>query len=80
MFESSSAPLRRLSDNEYRNTVADLFPGIDIPAYVLAPDERLGGFDNLAEGQSASALGVELYAQAAEQIASAAVADLSKWS
>ncbi len=72
-------PLRRLTSNEYRNTVIELFPGITLPEQLPVEDERIGGFIGQAEGQSVSAVGVQRYAELAEAIGEAASLDLAAW-
>jgi hypothetical protein len=79
VFQASAAPLRRLSEREYRNTVADLFTGVALPALEVAPDARKDGFDNAAAGQAPSPLAVEQYERAARLVADAALADLGAW-
>jgi hypothetical protein len=74
-----SAPLRRLSNAEYRNTVRDLFQDVpDIAALVAtatgefpAEAESLG-FRNSAQFLTVQTLGGEKYMAAAEQLAEAA--------
>lgn len=73
---SGSAPLRRLSNAEYRNTVSDLFAAIpDFSSLVIgvtsefpAESESLG-FRNSAQFLTVQALLAEKYMDAAEQIA-----------
>ncbi|MCB9588153.1 MAG: DUF1592 domain-containing protein [Polyangiaceae bacterium] len=79
VFQSSSAPLRRLSPAEYRNSVSDLFPGVALPPLDTAPDTRVDGFTNNSSGQSASPLGVELYVKLSGDVATAAAQSLSSW-
>ena len=62
-------PARRLSHTEYRNTVRDLFPGLSLPDFQLAPDPTPTGFDNDAEALQPSALLVNQYNAAAVEIA-----------
>ncbi|MEM9193911.1 MAG: DUF1592 domain-containing protein [Myxococcota bacterium] len=69
---ASSAPIRRLGAREYRNTVAQLFPGIELPPVVLQSDTGIGGFSTNASGQGVTAQHVEAFALAAETIAEAA--------
>ncbi len=71
-------PLRRLSDREILNAVHDLFPSV--PASVVAalpalpPDVPVAGFDNAAEGQVPSDVGIARY----ESLANAYAADLTQ--
>ncbi len=79
VFQSSAAPLRRLSPTEYRNSVTDLFTGVTLPSLDTAPDTRVDGFTNNASGQSASSLGVELYVKLSTGVADAAAQSLASW-
>lgn len=72
-------PLRRLTVNEYRNTVAELFPGVTLPTQLPIDDERIGGFIGQADGQSVSAIGVQRYAELAETIGESAATSLASW-
>jgi len=72
-------PMRRLSHVEYRNTVRDLFGGIELPEVGLASDVQLFGFENNAELMVPSELLVEQYQGAAEVIAGAAMQDRNAW-
>lgn len=76
----TSAPLRRLTVEEYENTLATLFPGVELPALALIEDSRKDGFTNNVLAQGVSALAVERLEEAASSVASAAVAELSDWS
>lgn len=69
------APLRRLTNVEYDNTVRDLLGDTSKPASSFPPDENLSGF---AAGAAVSPLLAELYMTAGESLAKQAVADLSK--
>lgn len=60
---------RRLSHTEYRNTVRDLFPMIDVPDLDLVPDPTPRGFDNDGEAMQPSPLLVNQYNVAAVEIA-----------
>jgi Protein of unknown function (DUF1592)/Protein of unknown function (DUF1588)/Protein of unknown function (DUF1587)/Protein of unknown function (DUF1595)/Protein of unknown function (DUF1585) len=71
-----SAPLRRLTHWEYDNTIRDLL-GDDARRGTGFPTETSAtGFDNEAAGLQVSAMLAEEYMRAAEEIATAAVADL----
>ncbi|MEM7144237.1 MAG: DUF1592 domain-containing protein [Verrucomicrobiota bacterium] len=65
--------LRRLNQEEYRNTVRDLF-GINItvedPARSVPPDEVAHGFDNLGSALTISDLHIDAYLAAAEDVVS----------
>jgi hypothetical protein len=71
------APLRRLTRDEYNNTVRDLFGttlSIERPADRFPPEEIDHRFDNNADALTPSAPLIEAYMDAAEQI-SVAVSD-----
>ncbi len=72
-------PIRRLTVDEYRNTVAELLPGVPLPAQLPVPDERTGGFVGQAAGQSVSALGVQRYEELATTIGESAAASMGTW-
>src|SRR5262249_44069294 len=78
------APLRRLSNNEYRNTITDLFasvPGIgakvDPATQDFPPDPESLGFRNSADFLVVQSLGAQKYLDAAEQLAEAAAQSTS---
>jgi hypothetical protein len=62
-------PAKRLSHAEYRNTIRDLFRGLDVELPELASDPTPNGFDNDADALRASPLLVDQYAVAANRIA-----------
>ncbi|HEX7670567.1 MAG TPA: DUF1592 domain-containing protein [Polyangiaceae bacterium] len=70
------APLGRLTDLEYQNTVRDLFPGITVPAVSLPADNIVEGFDNNSKAQTPSPSLIEQYRASAQAIAAAAIAKL----
>jgi hypothetical protein len=72
-------PVRRLSHSEYQNAVADLFAGITLPKVTLLPDAKNSGFENNALSLTPSALLIEQYAKAAEDIAKTVTEQQSKW-
>lgn len=78
-FASTEAPVRRLTEVEYHNTVRDLFPGADLPEVELVASGRVNAFTNHAGGASVSPLAVERYAEGAATIAGAAVQQLDGW-
>src|SRR5689334_7793482 len=43
---AAPAPLRRLTNEEYNNTVRDLLGDRSRPADAFPPDETIGGFEN----------------------------------
>jgi hypothetical protein len=69
------SPLRRLSNSEYENTVADLFGKRGAGAFI--PEARVNGFDNNAEARVVSNTLAQQYFAAAEELAKGAVANLS---
>lgn len=79
LFGASQAPIRRLSQAEYNNTVASLFPGVSLPAAGPLGDDRIDGFLNNVGGQSVSPLGVQTYRELAENIGTVAVQQLAVW-
>ena len=60
--------LRRLTNQEYRNTVRDLVGHPFDPASRFLDDTELHGFDNLAENLELSTLHLQQYLNAAERI------------
>ncbi len=77
--QPGSAPLRRLSNNEYSNTLKDLFAGVDGVASVIDtvvatfPHESESlGFRNNASFLAVGSLVAQKYLDGAEQIAAAA--------
>ncbi len=63
-----TVPIRRLSHAEYRNSVRDLFPSLDVPQLALVADPQPYGFDNDAAALTASPLLVNQYNVAANLI------------
>jgi hypothetical protein len=61
------APLRRLTNEEYLNALADLFPSVKVTLPALPTDATVAGFDNAAEAQQPSDVRIARY----EAIASA---------
>ena len=66
-------PFRRLTRDQYDNTVRDLLGDTTRPARDFPPDETIGGFGS---GTAVSLLQTEQYMSAAELLAANAVADL----
>src|SRR5580698_117061 len=56
----------RLTNNQYLNTVQDLFPGATLPAVTLPNENVIDGFTNAASGQTVTSLLVSDYQSAAE--------------
>jgi len=73
---AAPAPIARLTNLEYRNTIADLFDGVDVPDLALPADNIVEGFDNNAKSQTPAPALIEAYRASAESIAAAATADL----
>ncbi|MEZ5965364.1 MAG: DUF1592 domain-containing protein [Planctomycetota bacterium] len=66
---SSPVPARRLSRSQYERAIADLF-GVEVPAAAEFPAEDLAhGFATMADALRFSAVHVEKYLAAAEQVA-----------
>jgi len=78
-LQASTAPVRRLTAQEYLNTVQDLFGGMAVPELDLPTDVRSDGFENGVLGQSASPLTVEQYRAAAKAVAAEVVSDIQSW-
>ena len=76
-IDPGNSPLRRLTGDEYNNTVRDLFPGAQIPTQAFSPDERVSGFEaNTVAG--VTELMAEEYQRAAEAVSEAVVANLDQ--
>ncbi len=73
------SPIRRLTPSQLQNTLVDLFPGASVGAVTLGPDALVHGFDNNAEGQSATALQVSQIHDSAFAATTAAMADTAGW-
>ncbi len=69
----ASEPLRRLSPEQYANTLRDLFPRVALPPLTLVPNQRGLEFDHLAEDQMASALWAYQVYKNASAVAAAVV-------
>ena len=65
---AAPAPLRRLTNEEYNNTVRDLLGDASRPADAFPPDEVVAGFENNTVAPVTQAL-VERYLDAAEALA-----------
>lgn len=74
---AAPAPLRRLTNEEYNNTVRDLLGDTSRPADAFAVDEAVGGFENNTVSPVTQAL-VERYMDAAEALAARAALRLDK--
>jgi len=71
--QPTSAPIRRLTRNEFNNTVAELLGDTTSPAVNLPPEVLGNGFSNDASQQTVSADLVSGYSDVAGDIASRAV-------
>ena len=74
---AAPAPLRRLTNEEYNNTVRDLLGDATRPADAFPPDEVVGGFENNTIAPVTQAL-VERYMGAAEALAATATSHVDK--
>ncbi len=70
------APLRRLTQAEYNNTVRDLLGDSSNPANSFPPDQKVGEFSNTAISLTVSPLLAQSYESAAETLAANAIANL----
>lgn len=70
-------PLRRLTNEEYNNTVRDLLGDTSRPADAFPPDEAVGGFENNTVAPVTQQL-VERYMAAAEALAASAVGQIDR--
>jgi hypothetical protein len=68
-------PIRRLTNDEYTSSVADLFPGFTMPQFAFLPDPKVLGFTNFSSSQTGSLVWAEQYEAAAEAIAKVVAAD-----
>ncbi len=69
-------PIRRLTREEFNNTVRDLVGDETHPADVLPAEEEVAGFNNQAGAFTTSALLVEQYMKVAEEVSARAVDNL----
>lgn len=74
---AAPVPLRRLTNEEYNNSVRDLLGDTSRPADAFPPDEAIGGFENNTVSPITQAL-VERYMEAAEGLAARAAERLDK--
>ena len=72
----SEAPIRRLTPEEYRQSVIDIF-GVDLntSSVVLPDDGRVRSFDNNASQQTTTVRHAQSYQHAAEFVSTAVLAD-----
>jgi len=71
------SPLRRLTREEYDNTVAELASDASKPGKDFPPEARALGFNNIADAQTVTTLLAEAYQTAAEGIAERATKNAS---
>jgi len=75
LVQVGPSPLRRLSDEEYLNALADLFPTQSPTLPALPPDIPVAGFENAAEAQEPSDVLIARYEAIANAYAAGAAAD-----
>jgi hypothetical protein len=75
--KAAPAPIARLTNLEYTNTLHSLLPGVTLPEISLPDDIVVEGFDNNAKAQTASPALIEQYSNNAEAVATAVTANLS---
>ncbi len=66
---AAPAPLARLTNREYDNTLHALFPAASLPATSLPTESKDDGFDNVARDQAPTAVWVEGYFNQATAVA-----------
>lgn len=76
-IDPGTTPLRRLTADEYHNSVRDLF-GVEVPTQTLTPDERVSGFEANVVAP-VTELMAEEYQRAAENISEALIAEDGVW-
>ncbi len=74
-FVVGPSPLRRLSNSEYANALADLFPSVHVDTPGLPNDTVVAGFENAAEAQKPSDVRVARYETIANLYAREATLD-----
>jgi hypothetical protein len=67
--KSAPAVVRRLTHNQYNQTVADLLGDQSRPADQFPQEDYINGFTNQAAGQSVTPVQEEAYSQAAQKLA-----------
>lgn len=70
-----TTPLRRLTEAQYRQALADLFPGVTLPTPDFPDETEVAGFVGNGAAQEPSALWVAAWEEAAIDAAEAVVAD-----
>ncbi|MBL9028670.1 MAG: DUF1592 domain-containing protein [Myxococcales bacterium] len=76
-IKAAAVPLRRLTREEYDNTVRDLLGDRTRPAASFPPDEAVGGFETNSLAPVSSSM-VERYMEAAEALATGAASRVSE--
>jgi Protein of unknown function (DUF1592)/Protein of unknown function (DUF1588)/Protein of unknown function (DUF1585)/Protein of unknown function (DUF1595)/Protein of unknown function (DUF1587) len=79
VLNAGTTPLRRLTRDQYNNTVRDLLGAAGLPADNLADDEKIGPFHSNAIAPITE-LEVQQYMEVGGTLATAAVANISKLS
>jgi hypothetical protein len=74
---AAAAPLSRLTNLEYQNTLKALFPNLTLPDADLPSDVVVEGFDNNAKAQTPSPALIEQYRLSAQTVAAAVSANPS---
>jgi hypothetical protein len=74
---AAPAPLSRLTNLEYRNTLTALFPGVALTSVELPADNIVEGFDNNAKAQTPSTSLIEQYRSSAQAVAASVTANLA---
>ncbi|MET0390546.1 MAG: DUF1592 domain-containing protein [Polyangiales bacterium] len=74
--EAPPAPLARLTNLEYSNSLHALFPDVTMPEAALPSDIVVEGFDNNAKAQTPSPALVEQYQASARAVATAVTSQL----
>jgi hypothetical protein len=69
------APLRRLSNTEYKYALVDLFPQVRVALPPLPADSAISGFDNEAQAQQPSDLRIARFEEIANLYADAVTTD-----
>jgi len=71
-YAKTTVVLRRLTNEQYNNTVRDLLGDLTGPANQFPPEDYVNGFKNQYQSQSLTPVLMEAYSAAAEKLAAAA--------
>jgi hypothetical protein len=71
-YAKTTVVLRRLTNEQYNNTVRDLLGDLTGPANQFPPEDFVNGFKNQYQAQSLTPVLMEAYSAAAEKLAAAA--------